>query len=247
MIMNIRDLQVREDFSVTIAGTVVNIREDEFLLQGSTGQIWVDAAPERLGTLNFSVGERLTVVGELDDREDFDATRITRSGGAVGLEQPASPAEIPPLNLANVPRVRIGDLRVQEDVLVDIRGRVARIREDEFLLRDGTGRVWVDGVFRGNRRLDIAVGDRLRVVGELDDADFDAVRITRANGANVGVLPAQSRRDRAMEQTPVRERGMSGTDLGEVASVNPSRASRSFWPTSDGVSVSEFAVDSSMF
>lgn len=32
MVTNIRDLQVRDDLIVTIAGTVVSVRDDEFVL-----------------------------------------------------------------------------------------------------------------------------------------------------------------------------------------------------------------------
>ncbi|MGB3518166.1 MAG: hypothetical protein WBA43_17035, partial [Elainellaceae cyanobacterium] len=58
----------------------------------------------------------------------------------------------------------IGDLRVQDDVLVRIRGRVVNVRDDEFLLRDRTGSVWVDA----RRRVNLRVGELVTVVGDFD-------------------------------------------------------------------------------
>ncbi|TVQ24559.1 MAG: type I secretion C-terminal target domain-containing protein [Leptolyngbya sp. DLM2.Bin15] len=74
----------------------------------------------------------------------------------------------------------IGDLRVQDDVLVRIRGRVVNVRDDEFLLRDRTGSVWVDA----GRRVSLRVGEQVTVVGDFDDDDFDARRIIRTQPRN---------------------------------------------------------------
>ncbi len=97
----------------------------------------------------------------------------------------------------------IASLRVQDDVLVTIRGVVVQIREDEFVLRDGTGQVWVDADL-GRNRLNLTVGEQVTVIGDLDDEDFDARRITRSNGevvfnrlgsipVNVGSSPVTDR------------------------------------------------------
>ncbi len=216
MVTNIGDLQVREDFIVTIAGTVVGVREDEFLLQDGTGQIWVDADRGGSGTLNLSIGERVTVTGDLDDREDFDATRIVRADGSEVIGQPSGngrpgngrpgngrpgngrpgngrPDDDRPINIGSAPRVDIGNLQVRDDFVVTISGTVTQIRQDEFVLRDQTGQVLVDGIRRGSGNLDIAVGDRLTVVGDLDDGDFDALRISRPDGSIVASQPSPSR------------------------------------------------------
>jgi hypothetical protein len=87
MVTNIRDLQVREDVIVTIQGTVVGVREDEFILQDATGQILVDAVRGGSGTIALSVGEQVTVMGDLDDLEDFDASQIIRADGSVVVSQ----------------------------------------------------------------------------------------------------------------------------------------------------------------
>ena len=81
VITSIGDLQVRDDVIVTIAGTIVRIREDEFLLQDSTGQVWIEAARGGPSVFSLSVGDRVTVTGDSDDREDFDAVRITTGSG----------------------------------------------------------------------------------------------------------------------------------------------------------------------
>ncbi|MBF2047156.1 MAG: hypothetical protein IGS54_07305 [Elainella sp. C42_A2020_010] len=224
MVTNIRDLQVRDDFIVTIAGTVINVREDEFLLQDSTGQIWVDAIRRGSGTIDLAIGEQVTVTGDLDDLEDFDAIRITRADGSEVIGQPrpgngrpgngrpengrpgngrpgrrpgnGRPENDRPIDLDVAPRVNIGDLRVRDDLFVTITGTVTQIRDDEFILRDRTGQVLVDGIRRGGGSLDIAIGDRLTVVGDLDDQDFDALRITRPDGSIVASQPAQPRNRR---------------------------------------------------
>lgn len=69
---------LRGEFSQTISGTIVSIREDEFILGDATGQILVDANWERFGRINLAVGDQITVTGEYDD-DDFDAYSITRS------------------------------------------------------------------------------------------------------------------------------------------------------------------------
>ena len=66
--------------NVTISGQVIGIAGDEFMLDDGTGQILVDT---RRRLKNLSVGEQVTVVGEYDDDDDFDAFSITRQDGSV--------------------------------------------------------------------------------------------------------------------------------------------------------------------
>lgn len=192
MVTNIRDLQVRDDFIVTIAGTVAALREDEFLLQDSTGQVWVDVGRGNAGRVDLAIGEQVTVIGDLDDLEDFDAVQVIRSNGSGAIVQPpatpepsrpappARPSVLP--DVAAAPAVNIGGLPIRDDVFVTIQGSVAAIREDEFLLQDATGQIWVDPDRAGIRAIDLAVGESVSVVGDRDDTeDFDAVRITRSN------------------------------------------------------------------
>jgi hypothetical protein len=57
-------------------------------LDDGTGLIIVDAGPRWYHQLNFTPGERVTVVGEYDEGE-LDAFRITRSNGEVISIRPA--------------------------------------------------------------------------------------------------------------------------------------------------------------
>ncbi len=206
MATSIASLGVQEDVLVTIAGTVVGVREDEFLLQDTTGQILVDAVRGGPGTIDLAVGEQVTVIGDLDDLEDFDALQIFRVDGSEVIGQPLLTPRGPgngrgrgpgngrgrgrgeqfepdPLTgMGPAPLVNIADLEVQEDVLVAIAGTVVGVREDEFLLQDTTGRILVDAVRGGPGTIDLAVGQQVIVVGDLDDLeDFDALTITVAN------------------------------------------------------------------
>lgn len=172
MLTSIGDLRVQDDVLVRIRGRVVNVRDDEFLLRDRTGSVWVDT--NRRVSLN--VGERVTVVGDFDD-DDFDARRIIRAGGS-NPNNPVNPN--PPNRPGPIPRVNIGNLEVRDDELVRIRGRVVNVRDDEFLLRDRTGSVWVDA----RRRVNLRVGEQVTVVGDFDDNDFDARRIIRNQPRN---------------------------------------------------------------
>jgi uncharacterized protein YdeI (BOF family) len=192
MATNIGELPVREDVIVTIAGTVAAVREDEFLLQDSTGQIWVEPQGGSWNGLNLNLGDRVTVVGDRDDLEDFDAASITVTNSA-GNTQVLSPTSLnnqstmPPAisqatNVSMNGVQNIGGLPVREDVIVTIAGEVAAVREDEFLLQDSTGQIWVEPQGGSWNGLNLNLGDRVTVVGDRDDLeDFDAISITRTN------------------------------------------------------------------
>ncbi|NJR24802.1 MAG: calcium-binding protein [Richelia sp. CSU_2_1] len=193
MVTNIGGLPVREDVIVTIAGTVSGFSEDEFLLRDSTGEIWV--APEGNNRVNLNIGDRVTVVGERDDLEDFDAISITRTDSAPNSTNDRPPASnTPPMstNLSDNSLQNIGGLPVREDVIVTIAGTVSGFSEDEFLLRDSTGEIWVAP--EGNNRVNLNIGDRVTVVGERDDLeDFDAISITRTDSPETPqILPPNS-------------------------------------------------------
>lgn len=78
---SIRELQ-RNSGGVTISGTIKSVVGNEFILSDGTGEVIVDTAPRWWKKFNFTVGEKVTVVGEYDD-EDFDAFKITRADGSV--------------------------------------------------------------------------------------------------------------------------------------------------------------------
>lgn len=71
------------DRIVTESGTVVLLLDDGFILDTGTQQIEVETEP--LGErepLNLTVGESVSVYGELDDNDDMDAFTITRQDGS---------------------------------------------------------------------------------------------------------------------------------------------------------------------
>jgi uncharacterized protein YdeI (BOF family) len=207
MITQIGNLQIRDDFTVTISGTIVAFRDDdEFLLKDSTGQVWVDGEESGINLATLTIGDQLTVVGDLDDAEDFDARRIVKTtrpepvappstegpvsgndgpvsgndGPVSGNDGPVSGQEpILPMALPLPPLFDIGALQIRDDFLVTISGTVVAFRDnDEFLLEDSTGQVWVDSKASGISSTNLSLGESVFVVGDLDDAeDFDARQI----------------------------------------------------------------------
>lgn len=73
--------------AVTIAGEVAQVFGNTFVLRDGTGEVLVETGPRWFRAYDFVPGERLTVVGELDD-DDFDARRFTRADGAVTVIRP---------------------------------------------------------------------------------------------------------------------------------------------------------------
>ncbi len=78
--VSIRNLQ--RDRGIAISGQIRSVVGNKFILDDGTGQVIVDAGPRWYHQLNFTPGERVTVVGKYDD-DDFDAYTITRSTGEV--------------------------------------------------------------------------------------------------------------------------------------------------------------------
>ncbi|BAU42800.1 hypothetical protein O77CONTIG1_02622 [Leptolyngbya sp. O-77] len=81
---------------------------------------------------------------------------------------------------ANAQSVPIGNLRGYQGITIT--GTVRSIVGNEFLLSDGTGEIIVDAGPRWYHQINLSQGERVTVVGEYDDYDFDAFRITRQNG-----------------------------------------------------------------
>lgn len=76
--MSIRETQ--NAHGTTVSGEVVRIFGEDFILDDGTGQILIEAESRPLRQANLSVGETVTVLGELDENA-IDAYRITRSNG----------------------------------------------------------------------------------------------------------------------------------------------------------------------
>jgi len=83
----------------------------------------------------------------------------------------------PPVAAQSVP---IGNLRRHQGITIT--GTVQSIVGNEFILRDNTGEIIVDAGPRWYHQINLRQGERVTVVGEYDDYDFDAFRITRENG-----------------------------------------------------------------
>lgn len=74
--------QVRPTDGISISGEVASVFGNKFVLRDQSGEILVDTGPRWFRERSFAEGERLTVVGELDE-DEFEAQRITREDGTV--------------------------------------------------------------------------------------------------------------------------------------------------------------------
>ncbi|NJM61119.1 MAG: NirD/YgiW/YdeI family stress tolerance protein [Oscillatoriales cyanobacterium RU_3_3] len=63
-----------------------------------------------------------------------------------------------------------------------ISGTITSVVGNEFILSDGTGEIIVDAGPRWYRQINLRVGEKVSVVGDYDDDDFDAYSIRRQNG-----------------------------------------------------------------
>lgn len=95
--------------------------------------------------------------------------------------------EIPPLQ-AQTP---IRELR--NNYGITISGVVKSIVGNEFILDDGTGEIIVDAGPRWYHKINLSQGERVTVVGEYDDEDFDAYKITRSNGEIIQIRSGPGR------------------------------------------------------
>jgi uncharacterized protein YdeI (BOF family) len=71
-----------------IAGEVVDVFGNKFVVSDATGRILVDAGPGWWQRIEVTRGERVRVTGELDEGE-FDARTIVRGDGSVIQVRPA--------------------------------------------------------------------------------------------------------------------------------------------------------------
>ncbi|WP_088890187.1 NirD/YgiW/YdeI family stress tolerance protein [Leptolyngbya ohadii] len=68
--------------SVTIAGEVVQVRGEEFILRDGTGEMLVEAESPAIRQANLKAGDRVTIAGQYDD-DSFEAFSITPANGTV--------------------------------------------------------------------------------------------------------------------------------------------------------------------
>lgn len=84
---------------------------------------------------------------------------------------------------------RISDLRPSRTPTT-ISGKVVSFGEadeNEWIIDDGSGRIKVDAGPRSWRDIKVSKGETIRVVGEMDDGEFDAFSITRSNGSVINI------------------------------------------------------------
>jgi uncharacterized protein YdeI (BOF family) len=79
---------------------------------------------------------------------------------------------------------------LQRNAGVTISGEIQSIVGNEFILEDDTGEIIVDAGPRWYHQLSLRSGERVTVVGEYDDDDFDAFSITRSNGDTIRIREA---------------------------------------------------------
>ncbi len=102
---------------------------------------------------------------------------ITFTSALLAVAIPTAQAQIP-----------IRDL--QRDPGVSVSGEIRSVVGNEFILEDGTGQIIVDAGPRWHHQLNLRQGEKVTVVGEYDDYDFDAFSITRSNGEVIRIRDA---------------------------------------------------------
>ncbi|MFB8796082.1 MAG: DNA-binding protein [Microcoleus sp.] len=65
--------------------------------------------------------------------------------------------------------------------------------ENEWIIDDGSGQIRIDAGPRSWRNINVSKGETIRVVGEIDDGEFDAFSITRSNGSVINIRSPKSR------------------------------------------------------
>jgi hypothetical protein len=71
---------LRSTQGISIEGTVASVFGNKFVLEDASGQVLVETVPGWFQQLEFTPGERLTVIGEMD-YDEFEAFRIIRANG----------------------------------------------------------------------------------------------------------------------------------------------------------------------
>ena len=86
---------------------------------------------------------------------------------------------------------QIGNL--QQSLDITISGQVigfGEADENEWIVADDTGAIVVDAGPKWWHQIDVSMGEKLTIVGQLDEGEFDAFSIVRANGSVINIRPA---------------------------------------------------------
>jgi uncharacterized protein YdeI (BOF family) len=87
-------------------------------------------------------------------------------------------AQKAPTQISNSPNARV----------TSISGQVTKLLDDKFILNDGKGQIIVEAEPSLGQPINLSVGEKVTVVGNYDDDEFNAVSITRANGETIQIL-----------------------------------------------------------
>ncbi|MFP4134506.1 MAG: DNA-binding protein [Halothece sp.] len=93
-----------------------------------------------------------------------------------------------------IPEIKAETLPIrelQQNPGIRIQGTIRSLVGNEFILSDGTGEIIVDAGPVWYHDLNLRQGERITVVGEYDDDDFDAYQITRSNGETIRIRSPQ--------------------------------------------------------
>lgn len=74
---------LQQQNSTTISGDVVRVQREDFILGDGTGQILVEAESRPIRQANLKEGDRVTVSGNYDDDNSFEALSLTPENGTV--------------------------------------------------------------------------------------------------------------------------------------------------------------------
>lgn len=182
-----------DDTYISLSGTVTSPAADSFVLDYGDGLIRVELEGWLLGTnaLPIREGDKATVYGEVDD-DSFENTTIEAEAVYVEDLNSFFYGEVADEDFY---RPRYYTYAPFVDSVVTLEGTVTSIDDDEFTLNTGLRAIVVETEDMRYNPLDedgyqrIHVGDRVRVVGEVDydlfeGREVEATTITTLRNVN---------------------------------------------------------------
>lgn len=180
---------MQNDAYVTISGTVASIEEDdEFVLNHKGGQIEVDTNDAWRNLFKrdaanaakaLTVGDRVTVTGRIDDDwfgdRELDAYSLRHErGGQVFNYEPTKRVEgAPDMNMAETQDDRVTLTGTITEVVNNNRYRMRFSSQSAATNTQQAATIEIDTTgITGGKDQRFNVGDRVTVVGELDDTFF---------------------------------------------------------------------------
>ena len=96
------------------------------------------------------------------------------------------------LFLTTIPQTPIPIRNLKHTSETTTAGVVRSIVGNQFILDDGTGQLIVDSGFCWDDGNQLTVGEKVTVIGEYEDYDFDSFRIIRASGEVIDIGKAKN-------------------------------------------------------